>query len=70
MTRYYHNENPQVEVWMEQARRNQELDYKNKCDFQKEVIKNLVNELSKLKLEARDFNSLPWWRKMFYKFKI
>ena len=72
MTRYYHNENPQVELWMEQARRNQELffDYKNKCDFQKEVIKNLVNELSKLKLEARDFNSLPWYKKMFYKFKI
>lgn len=72
MSKYYFNENPQVELWMEQAQRNQELffDYKNKCDFQKEVIKNLVNELSKLKLEARDFNSLPWWRKMFYKFKI
>jgi hypothetical protein len=72
MTKYYHNENPQVELWMDQARRNQKLffDYKNKCDFQKEVIKNLVSELSKLKLEARDFNSLPWWRKMFYKFKV
>lgn len=72
MTRYYHNENPQVELWMEQARRNQELmlEYKMSRDFQNGVIKNLVNELSKLKLEARDFNSLPWWRKMFYKFKI
>lgn len=66
MTRYYHNENPQVELWMEQAQRNQELmlEYKMSRDFQNVVIKNLVNELSKLKLEARDFNSLPWYKNL------
>lgn len=72
MTRYCFNENPQVILWMEQARKNQELffDYKNKCDFQKEVIESLVNEFSKLKLEVRDFNFLPWYKKMFYKFRL
>lgn len=72
MTRYYHNENPQVELWMEQARRNQELmlEYKGSCDFQNGVINNLAKELTNLRLETKDFNSLPWYKKMFYKFEV
>lgn len=72
MTRYYHNENPQVELWMEQVRRNQELmlEYKRSHDFLNGVINNLAKELTNLRLETKDFNSLPWYKKMFYKFKL
>ena len=72
MSRYYFNENPQVELWMEQARRNQELmlEYELNRDFYKYVAKNILNELMKLESKARQFNSLPWYKKMFYKFKL
>lgn len=76
MTRYYHNENPQVTLWME------------KCEMLQKELDLLVEDYNKLeegydfyKAEARileqraqagfkHFNSLPWYKKMFYKFKV
>lgn len=72
MTRYYHNENPQVQLWMEQARRNQELalSYKQSRDYHKDMTNHLLKELMKLEAEEEKFNKLPWYKKLFYKFDI
>ena len=72
MSRYYHNENPQVELWKEQARRVQELmiDYKAKIDLYKAVAEDLSKDIKELNNQARVFNSLPWYKKVFYKFDI
>lgn len=64
----YYNQNPQVTALLE------------KIEEQEKVIKELQKELlfkvvlaEKLRSELRDFtrefNSLPWHKKMFYKFK-
>lgn len=76
MTRYYHNENPQVTHLME------------KCSMLQKELDLLVEDYNKLEegydfykaqfliLEQRAqagfkyFNSLPWYKKMFYKFKV
>lgn len=72
MSKYYFNENPQVELWKEQARRVQEfmIDYKAKSDWYKAVAEDLLKDIKELNNQARVFNSLPWYKKMFYKFKI
>lgn len=69
MTRYYHNENPQVELWKEKAIGTQkEFDkYREFAVLYNEIIVNALNELTD---KATYFNSLPWYKKMFYKFKI
>ena len=69
MTRYYHNENPQVEVWKEKAFKTKELfdKYREYAELYNATIVKSLNDLTD---EVRDFNSLPWWRKMFYKFKV
>ena len=76
MTRYYHNENPQVTHWM------------GKCAMLQQELDLLVEDYNKLeegydfwktecvRLEQRvqagfkHFNTLPWYKKMFYKFKV
>lgn len=72
MTRYYHNENPQVEVWMEQARRNQELafSYKQSRDYYKKITENLLDEIRELESAADRFNRLPWYKKAIFSFKL
>ena len=65
MTRYYHNENPQVtalqEKIEEQGKKLKTI--KEKIEFQNGKILNWV-------LQLQEFNSLPWYRKIFYKFKL
>lgn len=80
MKRYY-NENPQVAWWREKAEQAQK-DY-NTCIS---LIEHLKIDYLKGKVEAetrradsnfdifrgetRYFNSLSWYKKMFYKFKL
>jgi hypothetical protein len=59
MTRYYFNENPQVTALKEL--REKDLEY------MKEAILLVDNTCRK---RMSEFNKLPWWRKMFYKFEI
>jgi glyceraldehyde-3-phosphate dehydrogenase/erythrose-4-phosphate dehydrogenase len=72
MTRYYFNENPQVTLWREQAKKHEdvklflEIAYDHEVDYNKRLVEKLKQE----KKAMRDFNSLPWWRKMFYKFRL
>lgn len=69
MTRYCYNENPQVTLWREKALKIKSLfdEYRNTAEIYNESI---VNALSDLTDEVRMFNSLPWYKKMFFKFKI
>lgn len=59
MTRYYFNENPQV-VALEEA-------HEKKIKKLKEAIR-LVDKTYRKKM--LDFNKLPWYKKMFFKFEI
>lgn len=69
MTRYYFNENPQVTLWREKA-----FKIKSLFDEYREVAENynrkIVDSWNDITDEARQFNSLPWYKKMFYKFEI
>lgn len=71
MTRYY-NENPQVKHWMEKcAILQQELDIlyeeRGSLVFWKNEYRNLGTYMEG---KFKQFNSLPWYKKMFYKFEI
>lgn len=72
MSRYYFNENPQTRYWMGKcAILQQELDIANETINQKKEIDLYFIEMHQLiKDKMRDFNALPWYKKMFYKFKI
>lgn len=59
MTRYYFNENPQVTALKELR----EKDW----DVMKEAILLLEKTYRK---RMSDFNKLPWYKKMFYKFEV
>lgn len=69
MTRYYFNENPQVMLWKEKAFKAKSLfdQYRRTAEKYNESIVNALNDLTD---EVRQFNSLPWYKKMFYKFKL
>jgi hypothetical protein len=69
MTRYYFNENPQVELWKEKAITIKSLfdQYRSVAEKYNESIVNALNDLTD---EVRRFNSLPWYKKMFYKFRL
>lgn len=62
----YYNENPQVTLW------------KEKCGKLKEENERLMDEVAHFELEALNlskrfsvfFNSLPWYKKIFYKFRL
>lgn len=72
MTRYYFNENPQVALW------------RKKCEKLQEELDCAIDQLETMacckvyaeeRLDASKdkimkFNQLPWYKKMFYKFKI
>ena len=59
MSRLYFNESPQVTALKEAH----EKELKN---YKKAII---TIDITYRKL-LKEFNSLPWWKKMFYKFKI
>lgn len=76
MTRYYHNENPQVTLWRELAIKSQ-----NAAMESQEIASKVLEERDFYKREFKrfgeyydnklsEFNSLPWYRKIFYKFKL
>ena len=69
MSRYYFNENPQVEMWKEKAFKTKELfdAYREGAELWNEKIVEALNELTD---EVRRFNELPWWKKMFFKFDV
>lgn len=71
MTRYY-NENPQVRHWMGKcAILQQEIDITREAlkDIEKRYERR-SNSFFKLKRQLIAFNDTPWYRKMFFKFKI
>lgn len=59
MTRYYFNENPQVTALKEAH----EKEIKN---LKKAIL--IVDKTYRKELE--EFNLLPWWKKMFFKFEL
>lgn len=76
MSRYYFNENPQVTLWREIAVKSQNAAMESQQiaskvleerDFYKREFKRF-GEFYDNKL--REFNSLPWWKKCFFKFDI
>lgn len=69
MARYFFNENPQVELWKEKAITIKSLfdQYRSVAEKYNEGIVNALNDLTD---EVRRFNSLPWYKKMFYKFRL
>ena len=75
MTRYY-NENPQVTLWREKYEQQLEDYYKLMCEFEDvsdsiDYVKHEVEQTTARAKEAfQNFNSLPWFRKMFYRFNI
>jgi hypothetical protein len=59
MTKYYFNENPQVTALKEL--REKDLD----------VMKKAILLIEKTyRKRMSDFNKLPWYKKMFFKFKV
>lgn len=68
MVRYY-NENPQVTLWREKTFKIKTLfdQYRHTAEMYNKRIVDALNDLTD---EARDFNALPWWRKIFYKFNV
>ena len=59
MSKYYFNENPQVTALKEL--REKDWEYMKKAIL-------LIDKSYRRKLS--EFNKLPWYKKMFYKFKI
>jgi hypothetical protein len=73
MSRYYFNENPQVRHWMGKcATLHQELDIAN--ERTKSIKQQYVDDMGEVKEKAVElfnkFNSLPWYKKMFFKFDV
>ena len=65
MARYYHNENPQV-TWLMEKVEKLTKDY----EFLKGYNRILVEDHDELMLKISEFNSLPWYKKLFYKFNV
>lgn len=65
MALYYHNKNPQVTALLEKIEEQEKKlkTIKEKIEFQNGKIINW-------RLQLQEFNSLPWYRKVFYKFKL
>lgn len=72
MTRYYFNENPQVTQWRKKCEKLQEeLDFAI-YQFETLACGRVYTEelLEELKDEIKNFNRLPWYKKMFFKFEV
>ena len=72
MTRYYFNENPQVTQWRKKCEKLQEeldcaIDQLETLACGRVYTEELLEEL---KDEIKNFNRLPWYKKMFYKFEV
>jgi hypothetical protein len=72
MTRYYFNENPQVNQWREKYEKLQE-----ELDCAIDQLETLAcckvyteERLEAVKDKIMNFNRLPWYKKMFFKIKV
>lgn len=71
-----YNENPQVTFWRERYEHLKEEHFKLLDDYESvsdsiDYVKYQSDLIKKRAEETfRFFNSLPWYKKMFYKFKI
>ena len=72
MSKYYFNENPQVRHWMGKcAKLEQEIDILHEQLKASEVcLECWFKEIQELKERVEFFNALPWYKKIFFKFKI
>ena len=70
MTRYY-NENPQVTYWREKAERQELLinEYDILCIKHDYLIKRVYG-IGGFYEQIKLFEELPWYKKMFFKFKL
>ena len=72
MARYYFNENPQFHRLFDRIDElSKELERRKDLDrITIDAFIKANNEKHRLKDECLKFNLLPWYKKMFYKFKI
>ena len=76
MSRYEFNENPQVTMWRMkcEALEKEMADQKKECKYQKDNAEFYFNmrkeECEYYEKMIDDFNRLPWWEKIFYRFWI
>ena len=72
MGKFMLEENPQVTFWKEQAKKIGdvkmflEMAYEHEVDYNKRLVEKLRQKNKAMK----DFNALPWWKKMFFKFDV
>lgn len=70
MSRYYFNENPQVVVWREKyeelQKENEEL--RREAIMAKESADFFFRRVKEYSQRIKDFDSLPWWKKICYNF--
>lgn len=68
----YENQNPLyhhlLEMIEEQEKKIKELDANNQ--FAAQYNKMIVDSLNEISEKLEEFNSLPWYGKMFYEFKV
>lgn len=57
-----------IEKIEEQEKRLKELDANNQ--FAHQYNKMIVDSLNEISEAIEEFNSLPWYKKMFYKFEL
>lgn len=72
MGKFVIEENPQVAHWKAEAKKNDELLEFYRTNYEYELRQNwrLAARLERMKKEMEDFNALPWWKKMFFRFDL
>lgn len=72
----YYNENPQVIYWREKYKESQRM-YDELKDSVDDFIMDIQYEKDQRKIvefrvkdALKEFNALPWYKKMFYKFNV
>lgn len=68
----YENQNPQYIALMEKIEAQEKIirELKKNYDFACEYNKFIVNALNSTTDEIREFERLPWYKKIRYKFKL
>lgn len=79
MARYYFNENPHVGMWKDKYS-DVVADYNSLVDKYNEAVDKfnaiskenyeLKQEITEMEEDMKDFNSLPWYERIFYKFCV
>lgn len=68
----YENQNPQVTYLLEKIEEQEKriaflCDELKSCDITMDWLRSVIKERTQ---EMHYFNTLPWYKKMFYRFKI